>query len=179
MLVCHLQSKDIYPGGSVLTNTVLATQLSMPAATTTGTSATQTTTGLGFADLVDVVNPLQHIPVISNIYREMSGDTIHPVMQVAGGALFGGPIGVVLSLLGTIIDSYKEDAVETNDVEMIAGESNGQRPGGWIVNTTYREIESMGNINQDESYAGTHTISGENSTRPGGWIVAATYRERV
>src|SRR5215470_6180450 len=28
----------------------------------------------GFGDLVDIVNPLQHIPVVATIYRNMTGD---------------------------------------------------------------------------------------------------------
>ena len=43
--------------------------------------------------LVDIVNPLQHIPVVSSIYRRMTGDQISGPAMIAGGALFGGPLG--------------------------------------------------------------------------------------
>ncbi|MDP6473864.1 MAG: hypothetical protein QF894_03030 [Alphaproteobacteria bacterium] len=32
--------------------------------------------GFGFDDFLDLINPLQHIPIISTIYREITGDTI-------------------------------------------------------------------------------------------------------
>ncbi len=34
--------------------------------------------GFSFGDIVDIINPLQHIPVVSTIYREMTGDDIGP-----------------------------------------------------------------------------------------------------
>ncbi|WP_404382446.1 hypothetical protein [Caenispirillum salinarum] len=43
-----------------------------------------------FWDFLDIINPLQHIPVVSTIYREITGDTIKPIARLAGGALFGG-----------------------------------------------------------------------------------------
>lgn len=52
-----------------------------------------------FWDFLDVINPLQHIPIVNSIYRELTGDTIKPVMKLAGGALFGGPIGLGLATL--------------------------------------------------------------------------------
>ena len=32
--------------------------------------------GFGFADLIDIINPLHHIPVVNVIYRNLSGDAI-------------------------------------------------------------------------------------------------------
>lgn len=49
--------------------------------------------GFGFGDVLDIINPLQHLPVIGTIYRKITGDTIKPFSNIVGGALFGGPIG--------------------------------------------------------------------------------------
>jgi hypothetical protein len=57
-----------------------------------------------FADLLDVINPLQHIPGLSGLYRQLSGDEISSGARVAGGALFGGPIGLVASLANLIFE---------------------------------------------------------------------------
>ena len=53
--------------------------------------------GLSFLDLLDIVNPVHHIPVIGPIYRSVTGDIISPLPRIAGSALFGGPIGAGLS----------------------------------------------------------------------------------
>lgn len=55
--------------------------------------------GPSFADLLDVVNPLQHLPVIGTIYRALTGDAISDGARLAGGALFGGPIGLAAALV--------------------------------------------------------------------------------
>ena len=54
--------------------------------------------GFTFLDFLDIINPLQHIPFISTLYRELTGDTIDPGSQVIGSTLFFGPIGTLASL---------------------------------------------------------------------------------
>jgi hypothetical protein len=58
---------------------------------------------LTFNDILDTLNPLQHIPLIADAYRGLTGDTISPQAKVAGGALYGGPIGLVLSVADAAI----------------------------------------------------------------------------
>ena len=48
--------------------------------------------------VVDVINPLQHIPVVSTLYRAATGDAIAPQAKLAGAALFGGPIGFAAAM---------------------------------------------------------------------------------
>ncbi len=59
--------------------------------------------GFSFWDFIDVINPLQHIPVVSTIYRAITGDTIRPEAKLAGGGLFGGPIGLALATADTVV----------------------------------------------------------------------------
>jgi hypothetical protein len=53
--------------------------------------------------VVDILNPLQHIPFVSELYRAMTGDAISPAAQVAGGALFGGAIGAAGSAVSAMV----------------------------------------------------------------------------
>jgi len=53
---------------------------------------------LTFWDFLDIINPLQHIPGISSLYRAVTGDEIGSVAKIAGGTLFGGPLGAASSL---------------------------------------------------------------------------------
>ncbi|MDH3241005.1 MAG: hypothetical protein OEO83_10090 [Alphaproteobacteria bacterium] len=59
--------------------------------------------GLTFGDLLDTINPLHHLPVVGFIYRAVTGDTISPASLIAGGALFGGPIGLAASVADTML----------------------------------------------------------------------------
>lgn len=60
--------------------------------------------GFGFLDILDAVNPLQHIPIVSTVYREVTGDEISNPARIAGGFLFGGVLGLVSSVANAIID---------------------------------------------------------------------------
>ncbi len=52
-------------------------------------------------EIFDAVNPLQHIPIVNNLYQSMTGDSIGAISSIIGGALFGGPIGAVTAFATT------------------------------------------------------------------------------
>jgi hypothetical protein len=55
--------------------------------------------GPSFADnLIDIVNPLQHIPIVSTAYRAITGDKISDGAKIIGGGLYGGLIGLGSSM---------------------------------------------------------------------------------
>ncbi len=60
--------------------------------------------GFTFLDFIDVINPLQHIPIIGTLYREMTDDTLDPGSRVIGGTLFLGPVGTVTALANVLVD---------------------------------------------------------------------------
>lgn len=62
------------------------------------TAATSDSGKSFFDDLLDVVNPLQHLPIVGTVYRAMTGDKIGDVEKVAGDTLYGGPLGLASSL---------------------------------------------------------------------------------
>jgi len=43
---------------------------------------------------MDTVNPLQHIPGVSQAYQAVTGDESSALANMAGGFLFGGPVGL-------------------------------------------------------------------------------------
>lgn len=51
----------------------------------------------GFGDIIDMINPLQHIPIVNKLYQSATGDTIGAVAMIVGGAIFGGPLGALTS----------------------------------------------------------------------------------
>lgn len=62
--------------------------------------------GPSFGDIVDIINPFQHIPLLSNFYRDMLGDTISPAARVAGSALFFGPIGAAFAAANIALQGF-------------------------------------------------------------------------
>ena len=57
-----------------------------------------------FWDFLDVINPLQHIPVVNTIYREITGDEIKAPAKMIGSAIIGGPIGLAVAMVDSIIE---------------------------------------------------------------------------
>ncbi len=51
-----------------------------------------------FSDLIDIINPLQHIPVINTVYRAITGDHESAMADIIGGTLYGGPVGLALAM---------------------------------------------------------------------------------
>jgi len=77
--------------------------------------------GFDFGDLIDVINPLQHIPVVSSIYRWLTGDEISPAARLAGGTLFGGPIGLAGSVASLVIDETTGRDLGEHAMAMVFG----------------------------------------------------------
>lgn len=76
-------------------------------ATATGGTATQTASTsmpLSFDDIVDIVNPLQHLPIISTLYQHYANDPISTFPKIAGDTLYGGPIGLLTSVADTVFE---------------------------------------------------------------------------
>ncbi len=53
---------------------------------------------------MDVLNPLQHIPIVGSVYRSVTGDEISGPAKIMGGLLYGGPIGFIAALVTTIAE---------------------------------------------------------------------------
>jgi hypothetical protein len=61
----------------------------------------------GWDDFLDVINPLQHIPIVAQIYRAVTGDEINGAAELIGALPFG-PLGVV-GMMGTVADLAVKD----------------------------------------------------------------------
>ncbi|MEQ8709283.1 MAG: hypothetical protein RIC36_09855 [Rhodospirillales bacterium] len=94
--------------------------------------------GFDFWDLLDVINPLQHIPFVNTLYREMTGDEIGAAPRLAGGLLFGGPIGLAFSGANVAVEAMSgqdigehavalwKGAVEYGQEDVVVAGSGGQ-----------------------------------------------------
>jgi hypothetical protein len=74
-----------------------------------------------FHDLLDAVNPLQHIPVISTIYQKLTGDTPSPADDIWGGLLFGGPLGMLGGIANEIVKQASGKSIGDNMLAAITG----------------------------------------------------------
>ncbi len=76
-------------------------ELETPCSPTAG--KTDPAASFSFRDVLDVINPLHHIPIIGGIYRAVTGDEIKAPARILGGGIFGGIIGAVVGIINTVL----------------------------------------------------------------------------
>ena len=81
--------------------------------------------GFGFFDFLDIINPLQHIPIISGLYRKITGDEISPGARLVGGGLFGGPIGFAAALANVVVEDASGNDIGGHIFAMVDGDGEG------------------------------------------------------
>lgn len=86
--------------------------------------------GFTFADLVDIINPLQHFPIVSTLYREASGDALAPGPRVMGSTLYFGPIGLVGSLANVFVEEQTGKDVGQHIADWVLPDDGTQTPDG-------------------------------------------------
>lgn len=87
--------------------------------------------GMTFGDLLDIVNPLQHLPVIGAVYRSITGDEADPGAKMAGGALYGGPLGFASAMINSAIEEHTGDDVMGHMLAMVGlGDDDGDAING-------------------------------------------------
>jgi hypothetical protein len=71
-----------------------------PAATPTDPKSTQKSSDWDFSfhNLLDIINPLEHLPIIGTLYRAITGTHIGIPEKIAGDTLYGGLWGAVSSV---------------------------------------------------------------------------------
>jgi len=77
----------------------------------------------GFADLLDVINPLQHVPILGSVYRQVTGDEIGAPARVLGNMLYGGPAGLAFGAFNVLFAEIGGQAPADALVAALFGES--------------------------------------------------------
>lgn len=128
--------------------------------------------GLTFGDIFDLVNPLHHVPLLGNLYRRITGDLIDPAIRVAGGALFGGPIGVGFAAASVAV----KHAFETRKHGPADGFRSVRRPKAFRGDSMVPRSEVMGPPpKMREAVPANDAPPAKVRERRGGWIVQAAY----
>jgi hypothetical protein len=102
---------------------------------------------LGFLDFLDVINPLQHLPVVGGIYRQLTGDQMSPAAHAAGGFLWGGPISLLTGAMnGAMVEETGKD-VMSSMLSWLQGDSPAdlpQGPDGAVIAADTAGTEGLG-----------------------------------
>lgn len=102
---------------------------------------------LSFSDVLSAINPLQHIPVVGTIYRAVTGDTIGPTARVLGGALLGGPLGLIASAANAVVEQSTGGDVGDHVLALVM-------PSRTPSDAQYAELASSNSTTPDSAAAG-------------------------
>jgi hypothetical protein len=86
-----------------------------------------------FHDVLDTLNPLQHIPLVSTLYRWITGDEPGNVASIVGDTLYGGPIGLGVGLLSTAFKAETGKDPGETVADAVTGEDDGQILSGTVA----------------------------------------------
>lgn len=159
--------------------------------------------GFTFLDFLDIINPLQHIPLVSSLYRNVTGDEIDPASRVIGGTLFGGPVGTVAAMANLSIEQNTGKDMGEHVMAFFGGDDDSTDGAGdapvlanapgdplsdtseiaeniEVLNWARREAAFMGGGNVDEHASlGVQTAALTSNAAPGGVSDATTHALRA
>jgi hypothetical protein len=75
-----------------------------------------------FHDLLDAINPLQHLPVIGTLYRHFTGDQMGNVAEVVGDGIYGGVLGLASGVLNVAVKEITGKDIGENLISMVTGD---------------------------------------------------------
>jgi hypothetical protein len=75
-----------------------------------------------FHHLLEVINPLQHLPIIGTIYRAITGDKMGPVEKIAGDTLYGGMWGAITSIADVAFEGITGKSFEDTALALFKGD---------------------------------------------------------
>ena len=73
----------------------------------------------GFGDIIDIINPLQHIPLVNQAYRKITNDDIKPVAEIVGGSIYGGATGGLTALANVVSKEATGKNLTENFVSLV------------------------------------------------------------
>lgn len=129
----------------------------------------------GFHDFLDLINPLQHLPIIGSIYRWATGDEPGEVARVAGDTLYGGPIGLALGLVATATEDNKgRDLGERMLAGLFGSGDDGKTPSPTPATATASAAPPAASA-QNAAWLSAFPDAAKNAVMPSPAKVAALY----
>lgn len=95
-----------------------------------------------FMDVIDVINPLQHLPIVGTLYRNITGDELHPASRIIGSSIYGGPVGAVSATLNTVSEMQTGKDLGDHILGMARGDLP-ERPVDYtLAHYSYQDMDS-------------------------------------
>jgi hypothetical protein len=104
----------------------------------------QNVVAMSFKDVVDTLNPLQHLPGIGDLYRAATGDQPSGMARILGGFAFGGFGGGIMAFAdATHAESHNGNGIAETMVATILGEENATTSPTMLAETTPAPVTKL------------------------------------
>ena len=127
--------------------------------------------GPTFAEFLDIINPLHHIPGISTLYRAISGDEIGAGPRFVGGMLFGGPLGALAAGVAALFEEASGGNLGHHLAEMIDDVTGGGDTPAVAASSANAGDEANA---RNAAVANAGTVTGQQAALPTATPAAAT-----
>ena len=113
---------------------------------------------LTFDELVDVINPFHHLPVINSLYRDISGDEISGSARLLGSLIYGGPVGLLASMGHVVSEETNGKDLTENLVAWVLGdEDEGTAPTAVAGQRDPSDVTDLQNASASALLSGDNT----------------------
>ncbi len=119
--------------------------------------------GPSFRDVLDAINPLEHIPFVSEAFDSAMDHKPSTASRLVGGAALGGPIGFVASLASVIFESQTGKGVGETMLAAIGGDDTSDTSTQYAENTAAAPVTA---VTTSEQAASTQTASAAPAALP-------------
>jgi hypothetical protein len=99
--------------------------------------------GFGFDDFLDIINPLQHVPLVGTAYRAITGDQIETPAKLAGGALFGGLFGFLGAVGSTAYEEVVGESVDQTLLSLFGGADEPTQDDPYRAQRAYASAQAL------------------------------------
>ncbi len=124
-----------------------------------------------FQHLWNVVNPLQHVPVIGTIYRAITGEHLDAVEKIAGDSLYGGIWGAISSVADVAFEGLTGKSFEDTALALFKSDGRTRVASTKVVAPTITPGSPILSIDLPALPAETDLVA--KTTLPNGLDVAA------
>jgi hypothetical protein len=83
---------------------------------------------VSFDDLLDIVNPLQHFPIVGTVYRAITHDQIKTPEKIVGDTLYGGWWGLAGSVADTAFEKLTGHNFGDTVLALLTGHHDDSKP---------------------------------------------------
>jgi len=149
----------LHPVALATAGTVASTAQPAPATQPTATTSHH----FSFGDFLDIINPLQHLPIIGTAYRAITHDKIDTPEKIIGDTLYGGVVGLASSVADTLFEKATGHNFGDTILALFTGHHDSKTTGVAAADSTTAQVATAAPVTASPAQT---TQTATSSTKP-------------